>query len=290
MVYFHYHNVKKGLGFMALIQVNFVSSALKRTVPIQVILPVDKIFGEADENVSPAPFKTLYLLHGLLGNYTDWVSNTRILQWAEAKNLAVVMPSGDNSFYIDQPTPNNDYGDFIGRELVQITRKMFPLSHKREDTFIAGLSMGGFGAIRNGLVYGETFGYIAGLSSATHIFEMPFDAPGRCLMNEDRVFGDLPTASRTNKNPRVALDQLKQRNAPLPKIYMACGLQDRLLASNRTLKDYFLENGISLTYQEAVGDHNWDFWNDQIQKVLEWLPLEDAQEGLNSGNVSAAPK
>lgn len=270
---------------MALIQVNFMSSTLKRTVPIQVILPVDKIFQGAGENKTPAPFKTLYLLHGLLGNYTDWVTNTRILQWAEAKNLAVVMPSGDNSFYIDQPTPNNDYGEFIGRELVQITRSMFPLSHRREDTFIAGLSMGGFGAIRNGLVYGETFGYIAALSSAMHVFEMPFDAPDRCLMDEDRVFGDLPTASKTNKNPRVALNELKQRRIPLPKIYMACGLQDRLLEASRIWQGLFVENGFDVTYEEAPGDHNWDFWNDQIQKVLQWLPLEDSQEGLNSGNV-----
>ncbi len=272
---------------MALIQVNFFSSALKRTVPIQVILPVDKDFGQISDDTPPNPFKTLYLLHGLLGNYTDWVTNTRILQWAEARNLAVVMPSGDNSFYIDQPTPNNDYGDFIGRELVQITRKMFPLSRKREDTFIGGLSMGGFGALRNGLVYAETFSCIATLSCAAHIFEVPFDYPDRCLMDEDRVFGDLPEASRTNKNPRVALEQLMQRNGPVPKIYMSCGLQDRLLIPNRLLRDYLLESGIDLTYQETDGKHNWNFWNEQLQKVLQWLPLDDACEGLNSGNVSA---
>lgn len=272
---------------MALIQVNFFSSALKRTVPIQVILPVDKFFGDAAEDSVSAPFKTLYLLHGLLGNYTDWVSNTRILQWAEAKNLAVVMPSGDNSFYIDQPTPNNDYGDFIGRELVCLTRKMFPLSHKREDTFIAGLSMGGFGALRNGLVYAETFGCIASLSAAAHIFEVPFDAPNRCLMNEDSVFGDLSQASQSNKNPRVALEQLRLHKAPLPRIYMACGLQDRLLMPNRSLRDFFLKSGIDLTYQETEGNHDWDFWNNQMQIVLEWLPLDEAHEGLNSGNVSA---
>lgn len=283
MVYFDYQNVKKGLDSMALIQVNFVSSSLKRTVPIQVILPVDKIFGDS-QTADPAPFKTLYLLHGLLGNYTDWVSNTRIQQWAEAKNLAVVMPSGDNSFYVDQLTPNNDYGDFIGRELVEITRKMFPLSRRREDTFLAGLSMGGYGAIRNGLVYSETFSHIAGLSSAVHFFEAP--SPGGSLMGEERVFGDLSSALLTDKNPRVALAQLMERSMPLPRMYMSCGLQDSLLEPNRTLKEHFLKSGIDLTYEETEGNHNWDFWNDQIQKVLAWLPLEESREGLNSGNVS----
>ena len=271
---------------MALIHVNFFSSALKRTVPMTVILPVDRIFRDSEPQTKATPCKTLYLLHGLLGNCTDWTSNTRIQQWAEARNLAVVMPSGDNSFYIDQPTPNNDYGDFIGRELVEITRKMFPLSHKREDTFLAGLSMGGFGAIRNGLVYGETFGWIAGLYSAVHIFEMPLDAPGRCLMDEDRVFGDLRAAKNTTKNPRIALAKLKERRIPLPKLYMSCGLQDDLLDANRQLRDFFLENGMDLTYLEAEGRHDWDFWNAQILQVLDWLPLEDSREGLSSGNVT----
>ena len=112
---------------MAIIQVNYVSNALQRTVPVQVILPVDKL---TPDGKLPAPkkFKTLYLLHGYLGNYTDWVSGTRIQRWAEERDLAVVMPSGDNSFYVDRPMPGNCFGEFIGDELVQITRRMFPLS------------------------------------------------------------------------------------------------------------------------------------------------------------------
>ena len=273
---------------MALLQVNFVSSALKRTVPMTVILPVDKIFGDDRRDTAKPCFKTLYLLHGLLGNCTDWVMNTRIQQWAEAKNLAVIMPSGDNSFYVDQLTPNNDYGDFIGRELVEITRKMFPLSHRREDTYIAGLSMGGFGAIRNGLVHAETFGYIAGLSSALHFFEAAPEMPAHSLMGEEQVFGDIALARQTSKNPRIALAQLLERSGPLPKIYMACGLQDSLLDANRSFKTFLEEKGVPVFYEELDGNHNWDFWNDQIQKVLAWLPLDEAAEGLNSGNVSAA--
>ena len=142
------------------------------------------------------PYKTLYLLHGLLGNCTDWVMNTNIQRLAEDRNLAVVMPSGENSFYVNQILPNNDFGEYIGRELVEMTRRMFPLSHKREDTFIAGLSMGGFGALRNGLKYHETFGYIAVLSGALQIFEMSSEAPGHDLFHEDAVFGDLSQAGK----------------------------------------------------------------------------------------------
>ena len=151
---------------MALLEVNFFSKALMRPVTMNVILPADKVFFEEETEEDEKPFKTLYLLHGVMGNYTDWVTGTCIKRWAEEKNLAVVMPSGANMFYMDHPEVNENYSEFIGKELVKITRRMFPLSHKKEDTFIAGLSMGGYGAIRNGLKYHDTFGYIAGLSSA----------------------------------------------------------------------------------------------------------------------------
>ena len=145
---------------MALIQVNYMSRALFRIVPLNVILPVDKFDADTDRYLQQKDrkYKTLYLLHGLLGNYTDWVSQTRIQKWAEEKNLAVGMPSGDNSFYFRSRTPWNDYEKFIGEELVEMTRRMFPLSERREATFIAGLSMGGYGALRNGIVFSDTFG------------------------------------------------------------------------------------------------------------------------------------
>ncbi len=102
---------------MALIQVNMMSKALMRTVSIQVILPVDNVSLSEQEIEYQKPFKTLYLLHGIFGNYTDWVSGTCIQRWAEGKNLAVVMPSGDNKFYIDNTETHDLYGEFIGKEL-----------------------------------------------------------------------------------------------------------------------------------------------------------------------------
>lgn len=269
---------------MALVHVTFTSAALKRSVPMDVILPVDGLKPAYDK-----PFKTLYLLHGLLGSCGDWINGTRIKRWAEAKNLCVVMPSGDNSFYIPQKDPHNDYGRFIGEELVDITRRMFPLSHRREDTFIAGLSMGGFGALRNGLKYNETFGCIAGLSNALHFFETDTPDLLRTLFDEQNCFGDLKEAALSDKNPRVLAEALaKKAAAPRPRIYMACGAQDSLLDSNQRFRDCLIENGYDLTYEEFPGDHNWDFWDMTIQRVLDWLPLEDGAQGINSGNVKEA--
>ena len=278
---------------MALIQVNFVSRTLLRTVTINVILPVDKFSMNPHEVREEKPFKTLYLLHGIFGNYTDWVTGTRVQRWAEARDLAVVMPSGENGFYVDQPgAPWNNYGRFIGEELVEITRRMFPLSRRREDTFIGGLSMGGFGAIRNGLKYSDTFGGIIGLSSAIHILEESNDGH-MDVAYEESCFGPLDEARGTDRNPRVLIDRLTAAKAAdpaleLPRIFMACGTEDGLLGVNRTYRDLFRSNGFDVTYFESAGGHSWDFWDQYIQKVIEeWLPLEDGKAGVNSGNVNA---
>lgn len=271
---------------MALFTVNFVSKCLNQSVTMNVILPVDK--DEAKEHPD-RKYKTLYLLHGLFGNYTDWITGTNIERWANDRNLCVVMPSGANSFYFDfDQLPNMNFGTFIGEELVDITRRMFPLSHKKEDTFIAGLSMGGFGALRCGLEFYNTFGYIAGLSSALHAFEYDENDPRRAqIIGEFDVFGKYSEAVNSRKNPRVcaklALDNLPKE--ALPKIFMCCGTEDGLFHSSTTFRDFLTENGFDVTWEEGPGVHNWDFWNEYIQHVLNWLPLSTGHEGLSSGNV-----
>lgn len=255
---------------MALIQVNYLSKALFREVPVNVILPVDRFDADTNRylNGKDRKYKTLYLLHGLLGNYTDWISQTRIQKWAEEKNLAVVMPSGDNAFYFNSRTPWNDYGTFIGEELVDVTRRMFPFSEKREDTFIAGLSMGGFGALRNGIVYSKNFSHVVGLSSAVHIFEDTSEEANIGL------FDNIEDASKTNKNPWVAVEEMISEKRPIPKFYMACGTKDDLMPANISFRNYLQEKGIEVTWDEDDYGHDWDFWDSQIKKVLDWLPLE----------------
>ena len=270
---------------MALIQVNYVSAALQRTVPLQVILPVDKLTPDG-QLPKEKKFKTLYLLHGYLGNYTDWVSGTRIQRWAEERDLAVVMPSGDNAFYVDRPATGNCYGQFIGQELVEVTRRMFPLSRKREDTFIGGLSMGGFGAMRNGLKYHDTFGAVISFSGVLQLWEENTSPSQRVNMEfEEGIFGDLEKALVSDKNPAWLVRELAGKQN-LPDIYIACGTEDRLLSHSRNFRDLLLKNGFSVTYEEAPGDHNWDFWDTFIKKAIDWLPLEEKSQGIHSGNVN----
>lgn len=274
---------------MALVQVDFVSRSLFRTVTINAVIPVDKIGVEKPSN---KPFKTLYLLHGIFGNYTDWVVGTRILRWAEKHNLAVIMPSGENKFYVDHPESLDNFSTFIGEELVEVTRRLFPLSTKREDTFIAGLSMGGYGAITNGLKYYQTFGYIAGLSSAFVLEDAvqsvndPKLPPISQRSYYESLFGDLTKLKGSDKDYEELAKRLSTHPTDFPKIYMACGTEDFLYKANIAYRDFLAKQGADVTFMEGPGGHDWDFWDTYILKVLQWLPLEDESEGMNSGNVA----
>lgn len=253
---------------MALISIDFKSEALKRNTCVNVILPIERFAG---------PYPTLYLLHGLTDNYNGWLSYTRIRKWAEESGLAVVMPSGENSFYMDILVKDGclgDFGEYVGRELVEVTRKTFPLSKKREDTFLAGLSMGGFGTCRNALKYSDTFGKAAILSGALHFYEYPAEwvnTQGNTI-GEVKNFGDLEQTRQTDRNPRYLMEMLqKDPDKSFPAFYVACGLQDDLLEANRSIAQALKEAGADVTYEEGPGYHDWDFWDEYIQHVLKWL-------------------
>lgn len=275
---------------MAFIQMNLLSKELMRTVPVNVIIPADKMTFPGMPVREDKPYKTLYLLHGIFGNYTDWVNGTRIQRFAEENDLAVVMPSGDNAFYLDYPAGLSNYGEFIGRELVELTRKIFPLSHKREDTYIGGLSMGGYGAMRNGLKYHDTFGAIVALSSALIVEQLKDRTNDTANIIERRdfaeaVFGDLHEVLTSDKNPKYLVEKLIEEKEEFPAIYMACGRDDHLLKSNQDFVQFLQDKGVEVTFEVGPGNHEWDFWDTYIKKAMEWLPLERGIAGINSGNV-----
>ena len=262
-----------------------------RTVPIQVILPTDKMMFPGMAEPEEKPYKTLYLLHGIFGNYTYWVSGTRIQSWAQDKNLAVVMPSADNAFYVDNPASNAMYGTFIHEELVEFTRKSFPLSRKREDTFIGGLSMGGYGSIVNGLQAPETFGAVCALSSALILEKAAGmrEYTDFLMTNKgyyESVFGALDELKGSDKDYDALAEKLAASGRPKPRFYMACGTQDDLIAGNRDFRDHLKALDFDVTWEEAPGRHDWEFWDTYIKKVLDWLPLGEEQKAVSSGNVS----
>ena len=258
---------------MAVFRIAFASETLFRTVNLNVIVPVET-YGRTDVK-KPEKFKTLYLLHGFGGSQDDWMDYSNLRAISEKYNLAIVLPSGENSFYENMNSIAGRYSDFTGKEIVDFTRRMFPLSERREDTYIGGLSMGGFGALRLGSLYHETFGKLFTLSGAFIIDKIS----GQKAVYSDsiadydyyvRTFGNLDCLKDSEKDPMYCVKKaVLQKN--MPEVYQAVGTEDFLIEENRMMKKYLEKEGVKVTYHEAEGIHDWSFWNKYLPEAVEWL-------------------
>lgn len=260
---------------MATLTIRFFSQALRREVPLTALIPVDSPFLPVQANSSAPPMKSLYLLHGYSGSHSDWIYFSRIKELSDRYRIAVFMPSGENHFYVDDNDKGSLYGEYVGRELVDFTRSLFPLSTARADTFIGGLSMGGYGAIRNGFKYADRFGRIIALSSAIITYKIAHIEPGFKDLIADysyyrSVFGELAQLPGSDKDPEAIVRRLTESGAELPSLYMACGTDDFLLDVNRQFHQYLEQAKVDHTYREREGTHNWDFWNETIADALIW--------------------
>lgn len=248
---------------MSTMRINFVSKQLSRAVNVSVILPIEN-------EVPQDGYKTLYLLNGYLGDDLDWLHQTRIKNIAMESNIAVVMPAGENGFYVDDSHSRRNYSQFIGSELVEVTRKMFPLSTKREDTYIAGLSMGGFGALYNGIRFNDTFSKIGAFSFAL-VNEIRQDGSDEELEYIRAVFGlDISEIRESDKDPRYLIENIK---GGIPQMYIACGSEDFVLPGNDKMNQFLIKHNIDHKYIVEPGDHDWDFWNKHIELYIKWLDL-----------------
>ena len=244
---------------MASITLSFHSEALERTVPLRALLPL--------EDAPRVPMPAMYLLHGLYGSEQDWFQYTRVMLWARAKGLAVFCPAGENGFYVNQADTGEAYMRYVGEELPAFTRRLFPLSSRREDTFIAGLSMGGYGALNAGLTYPETFGKVAALSAALRPWKRMDKPQGGCVQRPAyarALFGQ-------DTEPWNTLTLARQCGARAPELWLSCGAQDDLLEENIALVNGLRQAGIPAYFDQPPGAHNWDFWDREIQRVIDWL-------------------
>lgn len=261
---------------MALIHCSIGSDALGMTTDINVILPE----AAADIRKKKKKFPTLYLLHGASDNYSNWLRFTSIARFAEEKGIAVVMPEAGLSFYNNMPN-GYAYYTFVAKELAAYTRALFPLSDRREDTYLAGLSMGGYGAVRIGLRNPKIFSAIGTFSGAVDITSMTNTEVG--FMDDEatgdmmeRAFGvrDTGVLKGTDADPAALLKSFENRSEEMPRIYQSCGTADFLYGQNQSFKNTAKEYGLPVFYEEWEGDHNWPFWNENIQRFLEWIEKE----------------
>lgn len=249
---------------MAHLIVDFYADALGAETRMHVLLP-QRLTGRA---------KTLYLLHGMSDDEGTWMRRTAIDRYAEEKDLAVVMPDGGLGWYTDMRR-GLPWFTFVSKELPALCRRFFPiLSGRREDTYIGGLSMGGYGALKCGLRAPETFSKVISLSGALDAAEIAMNgtvdaAPGSPCYWED-VFGPARDVPGSENDLFAAAGALADP-ALRPKIYMWCGTEDFLYAENTRMRDHLRALGYDLTYEESPGDHQWHYWDQKIAGALAWL-------------------
>ena len=261
---------------MAVISCDYFSMARRGFVSFNAILPVERPpEGHEPPSYTSGPYPTLYLLHGFSGNRNDWITNTQIAELAARRGYAVILPEARNNFYLDIEESLEYCGEFIGKELVDVTRRMFPLSHKREDTIIGGISMGGYGAVRNGLKYADTFGAILAHSAALITDEVAhmregegnFMAPYAYYRH---TFGDPKALLGSDKDPmHLATERMKDGTAP--KLFLACGSEDFLYERNCEFHTHLEQIGYEHTWWVTPGVHDYAFWNASLPASLGWL-------------------
>ena len=241
---------------MALMDIGFFSESLGMAVHCMALVPHAR-----DGEVLPRR-QTLYLLHGYGDSYTSWIRKTNLERYAAHHNLAVIMPDAQKSAYTDM-SHGGKFFTYIADELPAKMRAFLPLSERREDTFIAGFSMGGYGALKCALRAGDVFSRGASLSGAADSRQLP---PGGYW--ED-VFGPREQIPGSFNDLFAAAEELPPEKRP--PLFMWCGTEDSLLPGNRALRDHLLALGYELTYAESAGNHAWQWWDLHIQDVLRWL-------------------
>ena len=248
-----------------------LSSALMgRDIPYRIVLPAKY----SDEKLATQRFPVVYLLHGLTGHYDNWTDKTKLAEVSAAQDLIIITPEGDNGWYTDSATKLNEkYESYVIKELIPEIDKKFRTIADRDHRAIAGLSMGGFGAIKFGLKYPELFSLAGSFSGAlgASSYKTATDLPaGGIRTSLIAIFGEPGSSTHAaNDLFKIIRDASPEKIKAMPFLYFDCGTEDFLFQSNRDFAATLLEKKVPHEFRQLPGAHNWNYWNTQVEEFLE---------------------
>jgi putative tributyrin esterase len=249
---------------------NLKSKLLGRSIPYRVILPV----GYAKTAAKRYP--VIYLLHGLSGSHENWTTLTKLPLYAQNYAAIIVTPEGENGWYTDSPTkPANRYEDYIIKELIPEIDAKYRTNATRSGRAIAGLSMGGYGALKYGVKYPEMFVLAGSFSGALGAasFSGGSGVMAAIFKSIDEAFGPAGSETRTvNDLFAIVRNASPEKIKAFPFIYLDCGTEDFLFQNNREFVAVLNEKRVPHEYRELPGGHAWPYWDKQ---VLEFLRLSE---------------
>lgn len=251
---------------MAIAQLAVPSECLATNTNVSVILPPPPVPSDG--------FKTLWLLHGYSGCHEDWLLYTSIVRYAATRSLAVVMPAAGNSFYVNMAYGGR-YWDYVSEELPRAIRSYLPVSSRREDNYVAGLSMGGYGALKLAALAPDRFAAAASLSGVVDLAAFAeAGASGRVLFSGEPPRLDLCFRKPLEDGPDDLRTVFSGRGEGLPLLRLYCGSDDFLYEQNRSFSNFLVNEGIACDLAAGPGGHEWDYWDRTIKEVVAWLPME----------------
>jgi len=247
--------------------VQLQSKLVSATLPYHVILPPGYRASTATR------YPVLYLLHGLGGHYSDWVTRTNVADYAAQYRMIVVTPEGNDSWYVDSGGVSTDkYETYILKELIPDVDRRYRTIQARYGRAVAGLSMGGYGAVKYGLKYPSTFVFAGSMSGAFGVTRYTEKEMGGANWEPFlKIFGPVGSETRkANDVFEIARGLSTARVRSLPYFYFDCGTEDagQHFNANRELSQIFLDKAIPHEYRELPGDHSWAYWDQQVQEVL----------------------
>lgn len=248
---------------MAHIHCDFRSESLDMVTAIHVVLP---------ENTQVHNARVVYLFHGLQDNCSGWYRFTNVERFARMKNLVLVTPEVQRSFYADMDMGIN-YFQYVSQELPQICRNLFNLSDRRENNFLMGLSMGGYGALKCALTNPEKYAGVAVFSAVTDIQDRVDKSEGRRRREFSAIFGnELKVPDCSN------LWALAEKADPdnFPRLLAYCGEQDELYQQNVRFCNMLKEKGFDAEFAHWEGVHNWVFWDKAVQRAIDTMFPEES--------------
>lgn len=258
---------------MASLNIELYSNCLRRATSLKMVIPTDPridVFSpDKIKEKTERPMKTIFLLHGYTGKGDCWIPE----YLAEKYNFAIVCPTGENGFWLNGISTGHEFQSFLGEELIQFVRKTFGIAKNREDTFVMGLSMGGFGALHTALAYPDVFSKAIPLSAALIHHEVAGMKPGQGnpIANYEyyrECFGEPDKLLESENNPEVLVKKILTEGKQMPEIFMAIGTEDFLLEPNRAMHKFLDEQGVKHTYLEWPGNHDMKFWGEAVQKFI----------------------
>ncbi|MCA1630109.1 MAG: esterase family protein [Acidobacteria bacterium] len=258
--------------------VPFESRLVGARLAYNVVLPP----GYDAKSAARTRYPVLYLLHGLAGSANDWVSKrAHLADYAAQHRMIIVVPEGKDGWYTDSATvPNEKFETYFVEELLPDVQKRFRAIEAREGRAVAGLSMGGYGALKFGLKYPERFAFAASMSGALAVASWLATDPIPAFAKPSvaRVFGAADNPVRAaNGLFRIAREMPAERIASLPYLYLDCGTEDRLLGFSRDFAALLVEKKIPHEYRQLPGNHSWPYWDRQVQEVLKLAARRLAQ-------------